>query len=273
MSRILFRPAWTGTSTKPAMALEPSAMGMKYVGFAAYHLPSGEEVSGRCEGTETALVVLGGRCSLAADDRLFEDVGLRHSVWDKTPPYAVLLPPGTSYRVRAGTSLHLVIASTPAKKEEAVPVRLIRPADIQSETRGEGQTARLIHHILPPSAPAARLQLVEVYTPAGNWSSFPPHKHDREDPPREAYLEEVYYYQIRPAEGFAFQRVYTKDGSLDEAVAARDGDLVAVPCGYHVVAAMPGYECYYLNVMAGPARKWNFSVDAAYAWMINWQKR
>src|SRR5690606_40619124 len=104
------------------------------------------------------------------------------------------------------------------------------------------------------------------------WSSFPPHKHDTEEHPREAYLEEIYYYQIKTEEGFAIQRIYTDDQTLDEAVAAHSGDVVLVPRGYHPVAAMPGYDCYYLNAMAGPSKAWNFTVDPRYAWLMNWTK-
>jgi 5-deoxy-glucuronate isomerase len=150
--------------------------------------------------------------------------------------------------------------------------RLIAPDDMLVERRGEGQTLRVVHHLLPPSADAQRLILVEVYTPAGNWSSFPPHKHDTDDPPRESYLEETYYFRIQPSAGFALQRVYTADGTLDETIAARDGDLVLVPRGFHVVAATPGHACYYLNAMAGIGRAWNFSLDPAYAALMNWSK-
>src|SRR3989442_8266960 len=111
---------------------------------------------------------------------------------------------------------------------------------------------RRIHHILMEDAAAESLLLTEVLTPAGHWSSYPPHKHDTDDPPRETALEETYYHRIRSGEGFALQRVYTRDGTLDETVAARDGDVVLVPRGYHTVSAPPGYDLYYLNVMAGP---------------------
>jgi 5-deoxy-glucuronate isomerase len=184
----------------------------------------------------------------------------------------VLLPPGCAYTVTAETPLHLAVAGAPAEPSPAGPPRLIRPEDVTVERRGEGQTYRFIHHLLPPSADAARLILVEVYTPAGNWSSFPPHKHDAEEPPEESYLEETYYHLVDPPSGFCLQRVYSSDGTLDEALAPGDGDLVLVPRGYHPVAATPGHECYYLNVMAGPTRAWNFQPDPAYAHLMNWQK-
>ena len=124
--------------------------------------------------------------------------------------------------------------------------------DILVEARGSGQTARRIHHLLPPGAEAGRLIAYEVFTPGGNWSSYPPHKHDTEDPPVEARLEEIYFYRFAKPQGFAFQRVYTPDRSLDEAMTPGDGDVVLVPRGYHPVGVPAGYDCYYLNVMAGP---------------------
>ena len=110
-----------------------------------------------------------------------------------------------------------------------------------------------------------------MFTPGGNWSSYPPHKHDTENPPVEARLEELYFYQFaKPAQGFAFARVYTADRSLDEAITPMDGDVVLVPEGYHPVGVPAGYDCYYLNVMAGPNRAWYFTLDPDHAWLMNW---
>jgi 5-deoxy-glucuronate isomerase len=252
------------------VGVTPADVGWTYVHFAAYRLPAGARHGGETGGLETALIVLGGRCRVRAGGESFEEVGARRDVWERVPPYVVLMPPGVAYEVEATTDLHLAVAAAPA--ESGRPVRLIRPAEIIAEERGQGQTYRLVQHLLPPSADAARLILVEVYTPAGNWSSFPPHKHDAEEPPDEAYLEETYYHLIDPPTGFCLQRVYSHDGAPDQALAPHDGDLVLVPRGYHPVAATPGHDSYYLNVMAGPTRAWNFRVDPAYAALMNWQK-
>jgi 5-deoxy-glucuronate isomerase len=130
-----------------------------------------------------------------------------------------------------------------------------------------------VRNILPDSDPRAEsLLVVEVITPQGNWSSYPPHKHDTDSLPGESLLEETYYHRLNPSQGFAFQRVYTDDRSLDEAICVQDGDVVMVPKGYHPVGAPYGYELYYLNVMAGPTRKWVFSNDPQHEWMIQSQK-
>ena len=139
--------------------------------------------------------------------------------------------------------------------------RHIAPSDTRREVRGAGNMERTIHHILMEEGAAEALLVTEVVTPAGHWSSYPPHKHDTNDLPNETQLEETYYHRLRDARGFAVQRVYTADRSLDETVAVRDGDLVLVPRGYHTVSAAPGYELYYLNVMAGPVRRWCVTFD------------
>jgi 5-deoxy-glucuronate isomerase len=260
-----------GGESGPLLSITPVEAGWTYSHFQAYRLTVGKSLQGSSDRLETALIVLGGRCTIIVGSNRYESIGDRRDVWEKRPPYVLLLPPGLSYEVVAETELHLAVAAAPAEAEKSVP-RLIRPDEIVVEERGEGQTYRYIQHLLPPSTPAARLILVEVYTPGGNWSSFPPHKHDTEVPPEESYLEEIYYYQVKPATGFAIQRVYTDDRSLDEVLAPGNGDAVLVPRGYHPVAATPGHDCYYLNVMAGPTRSWNFRVDADYAHLMNWKK-
>ncbi|HEY3063363.1 MAG TPA: 5-deoxy-glucuronate isomerase [Chloroflexota bacterium] len=248
----------------------PDGAAWRFIHFEACRLRKGDKLEHKTEDRETALVVLGGMVAIDVGSDVFVVAG-RQDVWERTAPSLVLLPPETTLKVEAASEAEIVIAGAVAENSDKEP-RLITPDDILVEKRGEGQTLRYVHHLLPPSAEAQRLILVEVYTPAGNWSSFPPHKHDTDDPPRESYLEEIYYYHVSPPTGFALQRVYTADGTLDEAIAAHDGDLVLVPRGYHVVANTPGHECYYLNVMAGTSRVWNFTLDPAYKELMNWQK-
>ena len=137
------------------------------------------------------------------------------------------------------------------------------------EVRGEGTNRRLVRNILPETEAAESLLVVEVITPGGHWSSYPPHKHDTADGEAETALEETYYHRLNPPQGFAFQRVYTLDGSLDETMTVGDGDVVLVPRGYHPVGAPYGYDLYYLNVMAGPPkRQWIFHNDPAHEWIV-----
>ena len=251
------------------LSIGPDGRDWKYIAFDVHQLPTGTTLRGDCGDRETALIVLGGHATVHAADEHFTIRG-RADVWDRVPPSVLLLSPATPYTVRADSDLRLLV--TGAEARERRPPRLIRPDQIAVEHRGTGQTARTVQHLLPPSAPAERLILVEVYTPAGNWSSFPPHKHDVDDPPRESELEEIYYFRVDPPRGFALQRIYTPDRALDQTLAVTDGDLVLVPRGYHVVAASPGHACYYLNVMAGRGRAWNFTLDPDYAALLDWQK-
>jgi 5-deoxy-glucuronate isomerase len=180
----------------------------------------------------------------------------------------ILVEPGVDLEVRAETPALVAIAAAPGGSVRRTAVT--DPRDVLVEERGVGNTRRRVHHLLPPSAEAGRLIAFEVVTPGGNWSSYPPHKHDTEDPPRESRLEELYYYRFARPEGFAFARVYTADGRLDETMTARDGDVVLVPEGYHPVGVPAGYDCWYLNVMAGPTREWRFTLDPDHAWLMNW---
>ena len=136
------------------------------------------------------------------------------------------------------------------------------------EVRGKDTNTRYVRNILPETETADSLLVVEVVTPGGHWSSYPPHKHDTASPAQETVLEETYYHRLQPPQGFAIQRVYTDDRSLDETVSVEDGDVVMVPRGYHPVGAPHGYDLYYLNVMAGPERRWVFRNDPAHEWIV-----
>lgn len=242
--------------------------GWRHIDFRVHRLPVGATLDGHTAACETALLLLGGHAVVEAAGRDWGLLGSRADPWAGGPPDGLLLPPGSPYRIRTTDAVELAVCAAPA--ETGVAARRLSPDTARFERRGSGSTERRIHHILPEEAPAERLLLVEVFTPAGNWSSYPPHKHDRDDPPHERELAETYYHRVRPGQGFALQRVYTAEGDIDATHAVRDGDLILVPRGYHVVAAAPGYDDYYLNVMAGPVREWRFTPDPDHAWLMNW---
>ena len=273
-----------------AEGIQPATAGWTYLSFRTVGRKPGEELSGETGNEETALIWLGGR----ADVEGFGDVGERDDVFGGKPS-ALLLPPGARYRMVARTPLHLAIVSAPA--ESLLPARVIRPDEVRVEIRGKGVTERRIHWIVSEKDPAARLLLVEVLTPAGHWSTYPPHKHDEDKAGVERALEELYYYRFNPEHGFAFQGIYTKPlppplageplssgsrdfprgqgrgGGLNVSIRARNDDLVLVPRGYHVVSAAPGYDCYYLNAMAGAVREWLFTTDPDHEWLMDWTKQ
>jgi len=183
------------------------------------------------------------------------------------PPDSVYVPPGGELTITA-TSETCEIALCWAPATRGVDPVMVRASEVRPFTRGSGVTLRTIHNLLMEDRPAESLLVTEVLTPGGNWSSYPPHKHDTDDLPRESLLEETYYHRTRRPEGFAMQLVYTDDRSVDEALMVRDGDVVLVPRGYHPVSAGPGYDLYYLNVMAGPHRRWVVTTDPDHRWQL-----
>lgn len=241
-----------------------ASFGFEHISFAVRALQSSERFGETLDGEELALVVLGGTCAVISNAGNWESIGKRRDVFDGMP-WTLYLPPGTSFEVTARTGCELAFCY--CKAEEQHPAKLITPDEVGVEIRGGGNATRQINAMIPPSFPAHRILVVEVYTPSGNWSSFPPHKHDVHNPPGEVDLDEIYYYKIDKPGGFAIQRVYTADRKLDETITVRDGELVVVPEGYHPVSAAHGYNVYYLNVLSGSARSMAASDDPDHAWV------
>lgn len=244
----------------------PASAGWRYVGFAAYRLRAGETLSVHVPGAETCVVVLGGRVTARTAEHAWTDIGERRSVFDDRAPFAVYVPAPERIEIEAHTDAEIGVASAPAGSE--LEPRLIEPSTMRRSARGTGANERFVCDILPQTEPASHLLVVEVRTPAGHSSSYPPHKHDSDRIPDESSLEETYYHRLDPPQGFAFQRVYTDDRSLDESLAVENHDVVMVPRGYHPVVVPYGYDSYYLNVMAGPTRAWHFRNDPAHEWML-----
>jgi 5-deoxy-glucuronate isomerase len=258
-------------SASEYIRVDPETAGWQTLHFAARAMQKGEQWQHQTGSNELALVVLGGVCAVRSSRGDWTQVGRRPNVFAGMP-YTLYLPRQTAFSVEA-VSEHLDIAYGWAPTTEDHPPRLVTPEDVGIEIRGGDNFTRQINNMLPPGFDCQRLVVVEVYTPSGNWSSYPGHKHDvhREDEHGnllEADLEEVYFYKIdRPREGWAIQRVYNDDGSLDELVLARDSTLVTVPEGYHPVVSPPGYNTYYLNFLAGSAQSLMSKDDERYAWV------
>src|SRR5215472_14576238 len=240
----------------------PRSAQWSYVGFAAYRLQAKDAHTVAADANdEVCIIVLSGKVSVSANGQSWCDIGERISVFEERSPYAVYLPRADGATIVAHTDAEIAIASAPGRGHHSP--RLIEPSTMKRFARGEGLNQRFVCDILPQTEPADHLLIVEVVTPSGHSSSYPPHKHDTDNLPAESALEETYYHRLKPAQGFAFQRVYTDDRSLDESLAVEDHDVVLVPRGYHPVVVPYGYESYYLNVMAGPRREWHFRNDPA----------
>jgi 5-deoxy-glucuronate isomerase len=246
--------------------ITPESAQWKHVGFAAYRLAAGEVLDVLDLQREACIVVLSGTVTITAGSEAWENIGTRDSVFDDAAPYAVYLPPALGARVCAVRGAEIGVASAPATGKH--PARLIEPAHMKRSTRGKAANLRYVCDILPETEPAEGLLVVEVKTPGGNASSYPPHKHDTDNLPAESALEETYYHRFSPPQGFAFQRVYTDQRDLDETITVEDHGLVMVPRGYHPVVVPHGYDNYYLNVMAGSKRTWRIKNDPQHEWIV-----
>lgn len=267
MSDLLRRPVGlTGKvhDITVATARGPKSPNWGYVGFGLYRLAPGERAAEATGDREAILVLVEGRARIAGAGESFGELGERLDVFERRPPASVYVPNGTAWEAVATTAVTLAVCTAPGRGGH--PARLLdKPALV---TRGKGTNTRHIHNIAMEDRDVADSLLVtEVFTPDGHWSSYPPHRHDEDDPPRMTYLEETYYHRLNPATGFGIQRVFTDDLSLDETMAVADGDVTLVPRGHHPCAAPYGHAMYYLNVMAGPRRAWRFQNHPDFDWI------
>ncbi len=247
-------------------AITPDSAGWGHVGFSLYRLEPGDVAAEATGDREVILVLVEGRAQIAAAGQDWGEMGARMDVFEKTPPHCLYLPDGQDWRAVATTACTLAVCSAPGKGGH--PARRLGPEGITLTPRGKGTNTRHINNIAMESREVADSLLVtEVFTPAGHWSSYPSHRHDEDDFPRMTRLEETYYHRLNPDQGFGIQRVYTEDGSLDQTMAVKSHDVVLVPRGHHPCGAPYGYEMYYLNVMAGPIRKWRFQNDPDHDWI------
>jgi 5-deoxy-glucuronate isomerase len=265
MSTLLVRPQAPDAAGK-VLEVTPASAGWDHVGFRVHKLGAGQTAQGGDAGREACLVILAGVADVSVGAQRFAGIGGRRSVFEDAAPAAVYAPAGARWSITAQGDVELAVCTAPGQRGGAA--RLIDPASMSREVRGQGTNTRYVRNILPETEAADSLLVVEVITPGGHWSSYPPHKHDTATPAEETQLEETYYHRLDPPQGFAIQRVYTDDRSLDETISVEDGDVVMVPRGYHPVGAPHGYDLYYLNVMAGPKRQWIFRNDPAHDWIV-----
>lgn len=235
----------------------------EWMSFFVRRLLPSETYQVRLENEEAAFVLLGGTCS--ADWGSGPNViGQRKHVFDGFPT-TVYLPANNAVKFTAQTTCEVAECRVPSSAR--LNPQLITPSEVASSLRGGSNTSRQIVDVIPPSFPADRLMVIEVYTPGGNWSSYPPHKHDIHNPPAEVDLDEIYYYRIRQPEGFAFQHLYSAENRTGRVIQAHDGDAVLVRGGFHPVVAGPGYDVYYLNFLAGSARALATTEDPQHVWI------
>jgi 5-deoxy-glucuronate isomerase len=213
---------------------------------------------------EMCAVVLAGAVAVEIDGTPLGTAARGGDVFD-SPPVAVYVPPAQELELVSLADAVVAVASAPVGAGKPGAARIIGPGDTQLRTAGTGNWSRSVRTILGPGADAGRLVVGETISPPGNWSSYPPHKHDRHAPPDEAALEEVYFYRFKPTGGFGVQLLY--DDRHERALVVGDGDAVTIRSGYHPVVAAPGYALYYLWVMAGEGRDLVPYLDPQHAWV------
>lgn len=247
------------------LEVTPASADWGYVGFELLRLAPGIKAERQTAAREVCVVVIAGSVDIGSEHGDWRGIGTRPDPFAGLP-HAAYLPPRTSFTVTAASAAEVGLCFAPAT--HGTEARVIAADAITPETRGYGDMQRVVHPILMAEGDAESLLVTEVQTPAGHWSSYPPHRHDRDALPEEAYLEETYYHRVDPDYGFVVQRIYDDERTLDETLAVSDGDVVLVPRGYHPVGVPPGYRSYYLNVMAGPTRTWAFHNDPHHEWLM-----
>ena len=276
---LIVRPTVNPDDPSQILRITPDRAGWEYINFEVRRLERGGSWSFSSGENELAIVNLTGRYTVDSTRGRWEGIGGRESVF-ASAAHALYLPRRTDFQVSAEEAGEFAVTWVPTDQDRE-PF-LIRPEDVAISVRGGDNVSRQINDLLPSGAPVHRLVLVEVYTPGGNWSSYPPHKHDihledEEGRLLEADLEEVYFYKIDKPDGYAFQRVYTGETSplqkaghpIDALVRAEENCAVLVPEGYHPVVSAPGYTTYYLNVLAGSAQTLANQDDPRYTWVKN----
>jgi len=239
--------------------------GINLLGFSVLKLNKGDTFNESLQEKELGLIILGGKCSIVAGPETFNSIGERKNVFDGKA-YALYIPGNNEYKIKAETECEIALCYAPW--EDKGKITLITPKNNICNTRGKKNWTREVRDIIDSRTEARHLVIGETFNPPGNWSSYPPHKHEIHNPPHECKLEEIYFFKLNKSGGFGFQRIYTDDRTIDEAITLEENDTVIIPKGYHPVAAAPGYELYYLWMLAGVGRTLIPKNDPEHEWII-----
>ena len=241
--------------------------GMKLTAFGILRLQEGETWKGNTKSFESALVILGGKCTVKGEKFCFENIGERMSVFEGKP-YAVYLPRWTAYEITAISALEIAVNDSPASRDTAEP-SLIKPDMTRTFSLGRDNFTRNATVILDETFNSEHFYIGEGMIPSGNWSGYPPHRHDFDNPPEEIDMEETYFYLFNPPQGFGIQKIYTPDGRIDETYTVKNYDTVAIPEGFHPLCGAPGYSMYYLWTMCGQNNRGLISaLDPGHTWVV-----
>ncbi|MFN3283008.1 MAG: 5-deoxy-glucuronate isomerase [Pseudothermotoga sp.] len=235
---------------------DPPGNGMSYLGFERIVLSPSQEYLSNSSNYEIFLVVLSGKCDVSVRDREFKNIGTRKNVF-QGKPFSVYIPPRSVFALRTSQqdSAEIALAKARVDEETFIEPYLIKPEEVASGKWGVSNYSRTYHQIaIDENHPAIRLMIGETFTPSGNWSTYPPHRHENDNLPDESYLEEIYFYKTDHPKGFGLARHYTDSRDLNATYVVEDNTLHLIPKGYHTVVAAPGFTVYYLWFLAGPKR-------------------
>jgi 5-deoxy-glucuronate isomerase len=236
--------------------------------FSLLKLAAGETFEAESGEREILAVILGGRATFEVNGLTFEKIGGRPNVFNGRP-HSIYIPAGAKYSVRGEGAVEIALPSAPSERTDIQPY-VIQPTQVAAGSWGAANFKRHYHQILTtvsqPDLPAARLLVGETFTPSGNWSTYPPHKHEKDELPREAFHEEMYYYRVSPADGFGLCHYYNSEGE-EENFTIRDNSIGMMPRGYHTVVSAPGYSTYYMWFLAGNGRIQGSVDDPALGWV------
>jgi 5-deoxy-glucuronate isomerase len=240
----------------------------KLLNFGLLKLGSGQSYNANSGEDEIMAVVLGGKCSIRAGSASFENIGKRPNVFSGKP-YSVYIPPATDFTVTGSSNVEVALCYARTKTGQAAPPPfLVKPAEVETGTWGAANFSRNFHSILVETdQPVHRLIVGETYTPSGNWSTYPPHKHEQEIPGKEVFMEEIYYFRVNGPDGWGLLKHYTDDKQIDTVYTVRDNTIAKLDIGYHTYVSAPGYGAYYLWFLAGDHRNQNPQVDPRLAWV------
>ena len=254
--------------------VSPENSELKYIEFGRIFLPEeGNEYSNATGNREIVLTIFGGKCTVrietAAQNVTYNSIGYRRNVF-LGKPTMLYIPPNAKYEIIAESALEIGLSSAPSSSDS--PPVLVKPEEVIENEVGAWNWKRTVYTAIGENVKAQRLLVGETFNPPGNWSSYPPHKHDTRGP-SEAKLEEVYFFKVNPPDGFGLQRIYTApddEEPFDEVFLLENDDTVVIPRGYHPVVAAPGCQLYYLWVLAGDERRYGaWSNDPRYDWLKN----
>ncbi|HGJ64945.1 TPA: 5-deoxy-glucuronate isomerase [bacterium] len=240
--------------------------GLSLITFGILKLDSGKSFAENSGDDEVALIILSGKCDVRANESHYASIGERTNVF-AGKAYGIYIPPDTDYVITAYEPIEIAICKTPGDHNLKSNPILVTPDQVVIRNVGQHNWNRKVHDIIDMRIKASKIVVGETFTPPGNWSSYPPHRHDFDNLPEESDQEELYFFKIEPQQGFGIQRIYTDDMSINEAYIINNNSVVAIPKGYHPVSAAPGYQVYYLWILAGEKRILRPKDDPNHKWI------